>query len=112
MSSHVGDHQSGRANRQACQTLPYATEDGHSMQQRWPSRLWVVRHGESAGNVAADAAHGAGLARIDIADRDVDVPLSARGEQQADAVGRWFAAIPVGERPETVLTSPYLRARQ
>jgi probable phosphoglycerate mutase len=82
------------------------------MQQRWPSRLWVVRHGESAGNVAADAAHGAGLARIDIADRDVDVPLSARGEQQADAVGRWFAAIPVGERPETVLTSPYLRARQ
>ena len=21
------------------------------MQQRWPSRLWVVRHGQSAGNV-------------------------------------------------------------
>ncbi len=82
------------------------------MQQRWPSRLWIVRHGESAGNVAADAAHGASLARIDIAERDVDVPLSARGEQQADAVGRWFADMPVGERPETVLTSPYLRARQ
>ncbi|GJE67152.1 hypothetical protein LNAOJCKE_4378 [Methylorubrum aminovorans] len=31
------------------------------MQQRWPSRLWIVRHGESA----ADAAHGASLARID-----------------------------------------------
>ncbi|GAN46183.1 histidine phosphatase family protein [Methylobacterium radiotolerans] len=82
------------------------------MQQRWPSRLWIVRHGESAGNVAADAAHGAGLDRIDIAERDVDVPLSARGELQADAVGRWFARMPVEERPETALTSPYLRARQ
>ncbi|MGE8130447.1 histidine phosphatase family protein [Methylobacterium sp. NPDC080182] len=82
------------------------------MQQRWPSRLWIVRHGESAGNVAADAAHGARLARIDIAERDVDVPLSARGEQQADAVGRWFADFPAAERPGTVLTSPYLRAKQ
>ena len=26
------------------------------MQQRWPNRLWIVRHGESAGNVAAVAA--------------------------------------------------------
>ncbi|MGU3538053.1 histidine phosphatase family protein [Methylobacterium sp. A54F] len=82
------------------------------MQQRWPSRLWIVRHGESAGNVAAEAAHGARLARIDIAERDVDVSLSARGEQQADAVGRWFADMPSDNRPETVLTSPYLRARQ
>ncbi|MGH1588036.1 histidine phosphatase family protein [Methylobacterium phyllosphaerae] len=82
------------------------------MQQRWPSRLWIVRHGESAGNVAADAAHGARLARIDIDERDVDVQLSARGERQADAVGRWFADLPAAERPDTVLTSPYLRARQ
>lgn len=82
------------------------------MLQRWPSRLWIVRHGESAGNVAADAAYGASLARIDIAERDVDVPLSAHGERQADAVGRWFADMPEDERPETVLTSPYLRARQ
>ncbi|MFC6789126.1 histidine phosphatase family protein [Methylobacterium komagatae] len=82
------------------------------MHQRWPSRLWIVRHGESAGNVAADAAHGASLARIDIAERDVDVPLSARGEQQADTVGHWFADRPTEDRPEIVLTSPYLRARQ
>ena len=82
------------------------------MQQRWPSRLWIVRHGESAGNVAAEAAHGASLARIDIAERDVDVALSGRGAQQADAVGRWFAALPDGDRPEIALTSPYLRARQ
>ena len=82
------------------------------MYQRWPSRLWIVRHGESAGNVAAEAAHGASLARIDIAERDVDVPLSPRGERQADAVGRWFAERPADDRPEIVLTSPYLRAQQ
>ncbi|GJE12195.1 MULTISPECIES: histidine phosphatase family protein [Methylobacterium] len=82
------------------------------MQQRWPSRLWIVRHGESAGNVAAEAAHGASLARIDIAERDVDVALSARGERQADAVGLWFADQPPEARPEIVLTSPYRRARQ
>jgi 2,3-bisphosphoglycerate-dependent phosphoglycerate mutase len=82
------------------------------MQQRWPSRLWIVRHGESAGNVAAEAASGARLAHIDIAERDVDVPLSTRGERQADAVGRWFASLPADGRPEIVLTSPYLRARQ
>ena len=82
------------------------------MQQRWPSRLWIVRHGQSAGNVAADAAHSANSARIDIAERDVDVPLSTQGTDQADAVGRWFAELPADTKPEIVLTSPYLRARQ
>ncbi|MCJ2036578.1 histidine phosphatase family protein [Methylobacterium sp. J-068] len=82
------------------------------MLQRWPSRIWVVRHGESAGNVARDAAVGAGLARIDIAERDVDVPLSDRGQQQATALGHWFAAMPDAERPNVILTSPYRRAQQ
>ena len=82
------------------------------MQQRWPERLWIVRHGESAGNVARDAAHAARLARIDIQHRDVDVPLSPLGEQQAASLGRWFAAMPAGERPDVLLVSPYLRARQ
>ena len=45
------------------------------MQQRWPDRLWVVRHGESAGNVARDAAHAARLARIDIQHREVTLKL-------------------------------------
>lgn len=80
--------------------------------QRWPERLWIVRHGESAGNVARDAAHEAGLSRIDIAHRDVDVPLSPLGEEQSRALGRWFAALPAGERPNVVLTSPYLRAQR
>jgi broad specificity phosphatase PhoE len=82
------------------------------MRQRWPKKLWVVRHGQSAGNVARDAADAAGLAAIDIDMRDVDVPLSELGHLQADALGRWFAAMPEGGRPEVVLVSPYVRARQ
>jgi broad specificity phosphatase PhoE len=82
------------------------------MRQRWPQKLWIVRHGQSAGNVARDAADAAGLAAIDIRMRDVDVPLSELGERQADALGRWFAALPETERPEVVLVSPYVRARQ
>jgi probable phosphoglycerate mutase len=82
------------------------------MQQRWPQTLWIVRHGESAGNVARDAAQAAKAARIEIGLRDVDVPLSALGVEQATALGHWFADMPVEERPDVLLMSPYLRARQ
>ena len=82
------------------------------MRQNWPQRLWLVRHGQSQGNVARDAAHEAGLHEIDITVRDVDVPLSELGLRQAEAAGRWFASLPAGERPEIILSSPYLRARQ
>jgi 2,3-bisphosphoglycerate-dependent phosphoglycerate mutase len=82
------------------------------MDQRWPDRLWIVRHGESAGNVAWQAALAARSAVIDVADRDIDVKLSARGEQQARAVGRWFAGKPAHERPNVLFSSPYLRARR
>jgi 2,3-bisphosphoglycerate-dependent phosphoglycerate mutase len=79
--------------------------------QIWPDLLYIVRHGESAGNVARDAAVEAGHAMIDIDIRDVDVPLSEQGERQAVALGRWFGALPEKSRPNIVLTSPYLRAR-
>ncbi|MEO8311792.1 MAG: histidine phosphatase family protein [Caldimonas sp.] len=82
------------------------------MEQKWPHTLWIVRHGQSAGNVARDAAEAGGLATIALAHRDVDVPLSSLGEQQADALGDWFAALPRDERPGIVLSSPYVRARQ
>ena len=32
----------------------------------WPARLWIVRHGQSAGNVARDAAESKGLELIDL----------------------------------------------
>jgi len=79
---------------------------------RWPAKLWLVRHGQSAGNVARDEAHAAGLERIPLATRDVDVPLSRLGQQQADALGRWFAGGSGHGRPEVILASPYLRARE
>ena len=80
--------------------------------QKWPDVIWVVRHGESAGNVARDAAEAAGHPIIDIATRDVDVPLSALGERQAVALGRWFGKMSAEEKPSIVLTSPYVRARE
>lgn len=79
--------------------------------QIWPDLLYIVRHGESAGNVARDAAIEAGEPMIDIDVRDVDVPLSQLGQRQAIAVGRWFRALPPDDRPNIVLTSPYLRSR-
>lgn len=81
-------------------------------EQKWPDVLWIVRHGESAGNVARDAAEAAGHAVIDIPTRDVDVPLSALGQRQAAALGRWFANLRRGEQPSVVLSSPYVRAHE
>ncbi len=77
-----------------------------------PRTLWIVRHGQSAGNVARDAAEASGAHVIDIASRDIDTPLSALGERQARALGRWFAELPPERRPDAVLCSPYLRARE
>ena len=78
----------------------------------WPAKLWIVRHGQSAGNVARDEAHAAGLGEIDLDIRDVDVPLSDLGQDQSEALGDWFAGRAEADRPTVVLTSPYLRARQ
>jgi len=80
------------------------------MTPRWPAVLWVVRHGQSAGNVARDRAAEAGLPRIDMQGRDVDVPLSALGREQAQALGGWFATAHEDGRPEVMLASPYVRA--
>jgi broad specificity phosphatase PhoE len=78
----------------------------------WPARLWIVRHGQSAGNVARDAAELAGRPLIEIEHRDADTPLSALGEQQARALATWFAAMPADQRPTVLLSSPFVRARQ
>lgn len=82
------------------------------MEQKWPQEIWLVRHGQSAGNVARDAAEAAAGLLIDIAERDVDVPLSELGVRQSQALANWFAAMPDDERPNVVLHSPYRRAAQ
>ncbi len=82
------------------------------MEQKWPHTIWLVRHGQSAGNVARDAAEAAAGHLIDIAERDVDVPLSPLGAQQAQALGDWFATLAPDARPNVVLHSPYVRAAE
>jgi 2,3-bisphosphoglycerate-dependent phosphoglycerate mutase len=76
-----------------------------------PKSLWLVRHGESAGNVARDQAERLGRHTIDVAGRDIDVPLSPLGARQSRALGAWIAALEQERRPTVVLTSPYVRAR-
>ncbi|MFI4928329.1 MAG: histidine phosphatase family protein [Burkholderiales bacterium] len=82
------------------------------MNLQWPSLLWIVRHGQSAGNVARDAAEAAGHVLIDVEFRDIDTPLSRLGEEQSRALGRWFARLPAAQRPQVLLCSPYVRARE
>jgi len=82
------------------------------MREQWPCTLWLVRHGQSAGNVARDAAEAAGHHIIDIAERDIDTPLSELGRRQASALGHWFGELPDQRRPKVVLCSPYVRARE
>lgn len=79
---------------------------------QWPDQIFIVRHGQSAGNVARDAAEAAGHFIIEMKTRDVDIPLSDLGERQASALGRWIAAQPETERPTVVLSSPYVRAKR
>lgn len=82
------------------------------MEQKWPQEVWLVRHGQSAGNVARDAAEAAAGLHIELAERDVDVPLSALGVRQSEALAGWFAALPPRHRPNVVLHSPYRRAAE
>lgn len=72
--------------------------------------LWVVRHGESTGNVARDRAERSGATTIDIDVRDADVPLSETGRRQAADLRRWLDEVPAERRPDAVLSSPYRRA--
>jgi probable phosphoglycerate mutase len=81
---------------------------------RWPSpsSLWLVRHAESIGNVARDKAEYGGLEVIDLAESDMDVPLSERGAEQANQFGSWLADQGRDSWPDVVFTSPYRRAEQ
>jgi broad specificity phosphatase PhoE len=75
-----------------------------------PSSIWLVRHGESMGNVADSAAHRSGAGRLELDVRDPDVPLSDTGRSQAAALGRHLASLPADERPTAALSSPFVRA--
>jgi broad specificity phosphatase PhoE len=74
--------------------------------------LVLIRHGESLGNVAAAEAHSAGAEEIDVPARDADVALSSLGEKQARAVGIALGELSAEARPQSLVVSPYLRARE
>jgi probable phosphoglycerate mutase len=71
--------------------------------------LILIRHGESAGNVARDLALASEELVINIEGRDTDVPLSALGERQAWALGHTLLS---GTPLDVMLVSPYRRAQQ
>lgn len=77
-----------------------------------PGDLVLVRHAESAGNVAREIAEDSDTEMIDIDTRDPDVGLSDLGEQQAKALGErlaeFAADLPIG----AVWVSPYTRTRR
>jgi broad specificity phosphatase PhoE len=75
-------------------------------------KLYILRHGQSAGNVARDLAESEGQEMITLTHRDADVPLSALGRRQAEAAGDWLASLPEDERPNLIFSSPFVRAHQ
>jgi probable phosphoglycerate mutase len=76
------------------------------------AELILIRHGQSASNVAFPRADEQGLLESGLSGRDTDVELTEVGVEQARAVGRWLAGQPEDHLPEVVITSPYLRARE
>jgi broad specificity phosphatase PhoE len=89
--------------------------DSEVIWQKWPKELVIVRHGQSARNVAKDKAKKA-KKEPSWADavRDVDTPLTQVGELQAIAVGTELRRrFPQGELGlDVIFASPYLRTRQ
>ena len=77
-----------------------------------PAALWLIRHGQSEGNVIRDEAEQRHAQEYVLGARDADVPLSDLGREQAEAFGRWLAEQPREQHPDVVLVSPYLRAAQ
>lgn len=74
--------------------------------------LLLVRHGQSVANVAAVEAERVGAESLDLPQRDADIPLTRVGAAQARALGRWLSALPPTKFPQSVWTSPFLRARE
>lgn len=82
---------------------------------RWsggPAELVLVRHGQSQGNAADDAARESGAEELDLTDRDADVELSDTGREQAESLRRWLGRQDPDAGPTLAVSSPYRRAAQ
>lgn len=78
----------------------------------WPSALWLVRHGESLGNVANAEARRAQALRLEVDASDSEIGLTDLGAEQAGALGRWMAELPPEQLPTRLVVSPYIRTRE
>jgi probable phosphoglycerate mutase len=76
------------------------------------AELILIRHGQSLANVLFPEADAQELMETALSGRDAEVPLTDLGQEQARAIGRWLTALPEERRPETIVTSPYLRAKE
>ena len=72
--------------------------------------VWLIRHGESVGNIARHEAESCLALKIETPHREPDVELSAVGSEQAKRLGKWFAVETV--KPTIIYTSPYTRAQE
>jgi probable phosphoglycerate mutase len=79
------------------------------MEQKWPSHLVVIRHGESERNVAKDIAKAAGKHSFDLGLRDLETPLTKRGHKQARETGRYISSRYMFD---VIFSSPYDRTLQ
>lgn len=73
----------------------------------FPQTIWLVRHGESIGNVARREAEINCAKMIESPCREPDVELSPLGHAQAENLGRWFAK--EDTQPTIIYSSPYKR---
>lgn len=76
------------------------------IQQKWPDRLVIIRHGQSGRNVAKDQARINGSHTFGTGLRDVDTPLTHEGHQQAKETGAHLAST---FSFDVAFTSPYKR---
>lgn len=74
-----------------------------------PKSLWLIRHGESIGNIARHKAEKNRSKIIETPCREPDVELSENGVAQCERLGKWFAD--QVDKPTVVYSSPYLRAQ-
>jgi len=79
------------------------------MEQKWPSHLVIVRHGESERNVAKDIAKSKGEHSYGSSLRDMDTLLTKEGNRQARVTGEHLAK---EYSFDAIFTSPYQRTVQ
>jgi 2,3-bisphosphoglycerate-dependent phosphoglycerate mutase len=82
------------------------------MEQKWPSHLVIVRHGESGRNVSKEIAKSKGEHLFGSDIRDIDVRLTNRGHLEARITGEHLAKKYEGDNFDVIFTSPYRRTVQ